>query len=103
MRKNEIMEEVAFTSFRFSSYKTNDTKKISKNIRLFVDTYSEYNELDIETMKYLEYFIVHKILSGLSFLLKNRYYKNSNLWIEDFEKYLNFLKLGRQAISHLKM
>jgi len=63
------MEEVAFSSFRFASYKTKDTKKIIKNIRLFVNTYSENNELDMELMQYFEYFCPQNI-KWIEFFIK---------------------------------
>ena len=93
MRKGLKIEDVMFSSFRFASFYSSDTKKILISMETFLKTYLSYNKLDTVELENYHYFLKHMILSRISFLLKKRYFHNSNLWKKDLTKHLNSLKI----------
>ncbi len=99
MRNGLKIEDVVFASFRFGSYYTNDIKKIMISMETFVQTYLLYNYLDDVELKYFHFFLKHMILSRISFLLKKRYFQNSNLWKKDLMKHLKSLKIADKINS----
>jgi Ser/Thr protein kinase RdoA (MazF antagonist) len=95
MRKGETIEDVAFASFRFSCSGENHPNEIKKRIKLFIDNYLQYNDVD-RPLACLDYYLIHKILGRLSFILRRRYFSGSDSWSIDFNKNLGFLKLARE-------
>jgi len=95
MRKGERIEDVAFASFRFSHSEKRNVAEMKKCIKLFVDTYLLYNDID-RPLACLDYYLIHEILGRLSFILRKRYFTGSNVWSTDFSKNLGFLKLARE-------
>ena len=93
MKNGLKIEDVAFASFRFASSHTSDPKKIMILMEKFLLTYINYNNLDNVELKYFHFFLEHVILSRISFLLKKRYFDNSNLWKKDLTKHLKSLKI----------
>jgi len=78
MRRGEKIEDVAFASYRFSSYKTNNSNEIREGMKVFVDTYLLFNDIGRQQLTCLDYYFIKETLSRLSFILKKRYFANSN-------------------------
>lgn len=97
MRKGETIEDVAFASFRFSSYETNNIHEIKERIKVFVDTYLLFNDINRQQLTYSDYYFIRETLSRLSFILKKRYFANSNLWSTDFNKQVHLLKMAKKS------
>lgn len=93
MRKGNVVEDVSFTGFRFSINKKYDIENIKKRMRVFVLNYLKYNKLYKKELVYFDTFLRHKIFGKVSFILKHRYFNNSNFWISDYDKNVSFLKL----------
>tara|TARA_B110001454_G_scaffold191748_1_gene191595 strand:+ start:330 stop:1325 length:996 start_codon:yes stop_codon:yes gene_type:complete len=93
MRKDYLISDVAFTCFRFAMFNTKDPKKIKKRLNVFLKIYLEKNNKIEKELEYLKYFFIFEMLGKLSMILRSRFFYNSNLWIIDFEKNLEYLKL----------
>lgn len=96
MRKGKKIEDIAFASFRFASYKTNNINAIIRKIRLFIDTYKFYNEIEEDELFYFKHFFIHEMLRRLSYILRKRYFHNSDIWSMEYDKIFNFLKLANK-------
>lgn len=96
MRNGFKIEDIMFSSFRFGSFYNSNPKKILNSLEIFLQTYLLYNNLDTMELENSHYFLKHMILSRISFLLKKRYFSNSNLWKKDFTKHLNSLKIAEK-------
>ncbi len=94
MRKGLKIEDIMFSSFRFGSFYNSDAKKIFTSMETFLQTYLSYNNLDTIELKNHQYFLKHMILSRISFLLKKRYFHNSNSWKKDLSMHLKSLKIA---------
>ena len=93
MGKGPKIQDVAFAAWRFSANNTSNIRTINNRIKLFIDTYSQYNKIEKSQLKYLDYFFLNKILSGISRILRTKYFFKKNLWTIDFDMYFKFLKL----------
>lgn len=93
LRQGNIMEDIAFASFRFSCASTNDPKKIKNQLKIFLRTYKLHNELyGIDLVKLSQLFQI-EILGLISFILREKYFSHSELWNHDFNKFIKILKL----------
>ncbi|MFH1841395.1 MAG: phosphotransferase [Candidatus Nealsonbacteria bacterium] len=90
MRRGERIKDLAFASFKFSFYETKNIELMKKRLKLIVDTYLKYNPIEINN---LNYYFSYIVLERLSYILKKRYFENSNSWSIDLEKQINLLKL----------
>ena len=93
MRNGVKMEDIAFTSFRFASFRNSNLSRIKQLVQLFVDSYLLHNSIDNNEMKMFEFLLTHKILGKISYILRKKYLNNSNSWSQDFEKNVESLRL----------
>jgi len=102
MHKSVKMEDISFTSFRFTALNSNDVNVIAKQIRDFLKTYQLVNKIDPNEIENFNYFLSHKILERVSYILRKSFFYNSNLWNRDFEKNIQFLKLTTRLSLRIK-
>ncbi len=102
MRKDDQLIDVAFASFRFSIPFSKSNTQILNKIEFFVRNYNKFNQLTMEEKMNFNYFLKRTILARLSFILKSRYFHNSNTWTIDLEKYLMFLIMINKMENKLK-
>ncbi|NDF47858.1 MAG: hypothetical protein EB158_06660 [Nitrosopumilaceae archaeon] len=93
MRKGSPIEDIAFTSFRFSLFANQQNTDIKNTMKKFLKIYLSFNKLKIE-FEDEEYFLKKMILQRINYIVRNRYFDNSNLWISDTQKHLSSLKLA---------
>lgn len=93
LRIGEIEEDLAFASYRFASYKKRNIREIKDQIIDFINTYKKYHPIMRERTKLICYFFRHITLQRLCYIIRMHYFKKSDLWISDFDKHLNLLKL----------
>lgn len=96
MKKDYLISDVAFTSFRFAMHNTKNLKKIKKRLSIFLKLYLENNDQIKQELKYLKYFFIIETLGKLSMILRCKFMYNSNLWEIDFEKNLEYLKFAEK-------
>lgn len=101
MRKGLVIDDIVFASFRFAVYDSNNLQKISERIKLFLDSYQRYSTIEKDLLENYYSFLIEKILSRISFILKKYYFQNSSLWFADLLKNLEFLILA-EKISKIK-
>lgn len=94
MRKGLQIDDIAFAGFRFATFKLSNINEVKKLLNIFVDTYKQHYDLDKKSIEFLNYFILDQILSRLSFIIQKRYLANSNLWINDYDKFIKLLKIA---------
>lgn len=93
MRKGYLIEDIAYASFRFSSYKVHTVDEILKKMILFVRTYMQYNDIDKKEVLLLDQFLMRVILGNLSCVIRQKYFCNNDEWSADIEKFINFALL----------
>ena len=92
MRKGNVLEDISFVSYRFSSYKTTKISESKKNISLFLQKYLEFNPIKSISDDLLQYFLLQKILARLSLIIRKNYFSCSDIWAFDFDNHLRMLK-----------
>lgn len=102
MRKGYRIDDIAFASFRFALYNTNNENEIVNKIKLFVNNYMKYDDIEKEEITNFDHYIMRTILTRLSYIIKSRYFHNSNTWSIDLEKFLNFLILLNRLKTKIK-
>lgn len=95
MRMDAITKDIAFASFRFSSYENNSIDKISKKMKKFIEIYSLFCEIEDQQIENFNYFLISEFVEGLSYILRKNYHTNSEYLANDYDKYLKFLKLAK--------
>ena len=93
MRKGRLVEDIAFTSFRFALFQTTNLDEIKKRLRLFLSTYLHYNHINYNELVHIRYFFTHEMLLKLGLILRKRYFTKSNAWTIDFDMIINFIKI----------
>ena len=93
MRKSFIIDDIVFTSFRLALKNSHSVVEIKNKIQLFLKIYQQFNNIDVKQLRNVKFFLLNKILERLSYILRKRYFANSDLWSSDFRKYMKFLKL----------
>ena len=101
MRKGYLIDDVAFSSFRFASYGTKNPKKIVDKMEYFFNMYTKFNPLP-ELFSEFPKIAKLQILKRLSFILRNYYYTNTSFWISDMKNQLEFISLLEKIINKLK-
>ena len=96
MRKGRIIEDIAFTSFRFALFQTTNLDEIKKRLQLFLSTYLHHNHINYNELVYLRYFFTHEMLLKLCLILRKKYFTKSNAWIIDFDMITNFVKIANK-------
>lgn len=103
LRKGLPIEDITFASVRFGSYNNSNKKRILDRIRNFVETYTAYNEIENNQLKEFNFYFSHEILSRISYILRMKYFRYSELWLKDFGMFLKFLKLAQTMILFEKI
>jgi len=93
LKKGNIIDDLSFCSLRFALIKNKKIVEINKSIKLFFKYYLNYNFIPTKHLENLSFFQSHKILHGLSFLIRNHYLNNQTFWDADFAKYIYLLKI----------
>ncbi|MDC0159308.1 phosphotransferase [Candidatus Nitrosopelagicus sp.] len=98
MRKGHLIDDVAFSSFRFAYYKTKNLNKIINQMKYFYNAYTKFNQLP-DLLPVLPQITKLQILKRLSLILRNYYFTNTSFWISDMEKQLKFLSIIEKIIN----
>ena len=93
LKKGNIIDDVSFCSLRFALIENKKIDDINTSIKLFFKYYLNHNLIPSKHLENLSFFQSHKILHGISFLIRNHYFNNQILWDNDFLKYIHLLKI----------
>lgn len=91
IRVDTLIEDLAFSSFRFSLL-MDSSLTIDKRMKFFVSKYLQKNKIKISSYEILSC-LIQRILRGISYILKKRYFFNENSWISDLKKYFEYLTI----------
>ena len=97
LRKGFPIEDIAFSSFRFSCFHSYNINKIKKDIQQYIDIYKLYNNIEEKEVELLPLFLRHTFFQRLSYIIRKRYFDNSNIWIKDLEKQLFLINLVKKV------
>ena len=92
VRYGDKLEDVAFTSYRFS-INNKTIKKVANSIMNFIETYSENNYISTKKKNEIHYLFLEEILRRISFILRNYFLYKNKSWIKDLPKFFNYLKI----------
>jgi len=95
-------EDISFAGYRFVMSKTSDLQDIKKKINLFYKSYKKYNSINIKP-KFLLYSFIHETFRRISYIIRDRYFYNSNKWILDYSKQMRFLDLSLKIVKENKL
>lgn len=93
IRRGYKIEDVGFTCFRFSIFKFKNIEYLKNRMDLFFEEYKKFGNIDECEMDLNCFYLKQKLLKKISFILRNRYFNNSNIWLSDFQKNLKYLKI----------
>ena len=92
LKMGYAIEDIAFSSFRFAII-LDDKKELKNHIVVFIKQYKKYNNIAI-SYDDIRFYLIQRILQGISYIIKKRYFDNENIWIYDLKKYFRFLLLA---------
>ena len=91
IRRGSKIEDLAFASFRISV--APKKFEINENLmKLFVKKYAIYDNHAI-SFSDLDFYLLSRVLKGLSYIIKKQYFSNERTWSSDLEKFLKYLHI----------
>jgi len=99
LRLGNPLEDIAFASFRFSYNKSSEPKKIKKQLDIFLCSYQLHNQLNVVKPIQFARIFQYEIFGLISYILREKYFFNSELWIHDFNKFIRLQKLHKKTMS----
>ena len=97
MRQGFIIQDVVFSSFRFAILQTNSPLKVQNIIQNFMNLYNENNPIPKQS-EYAFEILQHILLGRVNYILKKRYFFNSNIWINDLTRNITSLILANKIL-----
>jgi len=94
MRKGLVIEDIAFAAFRFAMESTKSPQQINRRIKLFIENYKMHNDINEYYLNYIDYYFKRETLRRICFILRKKYFANSDIWSSDFQKQIKLLKLS---------
>jgi Ser/Thr protein kinase RdoA (MazF antagonist) len=92
MQFTKIIKEISFSCIRFSMYNTDNKKLMNNRVEKFLETYHQFNKLNLNEIFYLKYFFQKETLQRISYLLRLRFQKESEIWKSEILKQIKFLE-----------
>lgn len=93
IKNDTILRDVSMAGFRFSAFKQSSYEKIQNNMDMFLENYCKSKQIENIEIEIIFQFVVNEFLRKISYILKKRYFTNSNAWNDALGKNLEFLKL----------
>lgn len=93
MKLGYVLEDIILASFRFGCFKNMISKQINSKMSVFLKSYSKNNIVDQDSNYLYRFFLYEYLLSRISYILRNKYIENHDLWISDYTKFHKFLTL----------
>lgn len=97
MRRGFVIQDVVFSSFRFAILQTNTPLKIKNFVQNFINLYMNHNPIPKQS-EYAFHILQHTLLGRVNYILKKRYFFNSNTWIDDLTRNLSSLILVNKIL-----
>ena len=97
MRKGFIIQDVVFSSFRFAILQTKSPSRIKKIIENFINSYNENNPVPKQS-EYAFEILQHTLLGRVNYILKKRYFFNSDIWINDLRRNIESVILSNKIL-----
>lgn len=95
LRQGHKIQDVVFCAFRLAEH-NKGINEILNEIVFFINSYNKQNQLKKHEIESLSDTLGYEILSRLSYIIKERYFLNSDLKINDLQKFLKFLKIWKK-------
>jgi Ser/Thr protein kinase RdoA (MazF antagonist) len=94
MVMGDPLTDIAFAALRFSDQKSGNISKIEKSIEQFLGAYIQIKKIDKMKLSFFNYFMTHEIIRRLSFIIRQKYFNGSDMWISDFDKFVRLLSIA---------
>ena len=91
MKRGTILEDVSYSALRLSEQTSKNFKNIEKMVNLFINTYSKYNKIHQNELLNLNYFLSKNSLARINHILRNRYFHDSNSWVQQLPLHFKLL------------
>ena len=93
LKKGFFIEDLCFGAFRFAFLSYKNSNDLTSKINVFCETYFKNSNLNYDSSVNISYYLNQTILERISFILREKYSANSNSWLPDLPKFLNYLKI----------
>ncbi len=97
MMMGDPLTDIAFAALRFSDQKSGNISKIQKSIEHFLLAYMQIKKIDKIKLSFFNYFMTHEIIRRLSFIIRQKYFNGSDVWISDFDKFVRLLSIAHSV------
>jgi Ser/Thr protein kinase RdoA (MazF antagonist) len=104
MRKDLVIYDIAYASFRLSLKSTKNIYLQPQLIKIFVKAYLKKNKIKKEYLVNFDYFLIKILYRYVSYLLRLGYFYENDKWSQDIEKFVQFLHIAykmRKDISKI--
>tara|TARA_Y100000590_G_scaffold124119_1_gene142019 strand:- start:4771 stop:5766 length:996 start_codon:yes stop_codon:yes gene_type:complete len=91
MKRGTVLEDVSYSALRLSEQTSKNFKNVEKMVNLFINTYSKYNKINQNELFNFNYFLSKNSLARINHILRNRYFHDSNSWIQQLPLHLKLL------------
>jgi Ser/Thr protein kinase RdoA (MazF antagonist) len=91
MKRGTILEDVSYSALRLSEQTGKNFKNVEKMVNLFINTYSKYNKINQNELLNFNYFLSKNSLARINHILRNRYFHNSNSWVQQLPLHFKLL------------
>lgn len=91
MKRGTILEDISYSALRLSEQTSKNFKNVEKMVNLFINRYSRYNEINQNELLNLSYFLSKNSLARINHILRNRYFHNSNSWVQQLPLHFKLL------------
>ena len=94
MRNGVVLEDVTYSALRLAEQTSRKFIEIEKIVNNFLKMYSKYNKIDNDELQNFNYFLSKNSLARINHILRNKYFYNSNLWIQQLPLHLRLLEFS---------
>jgi len=102
LHKGLRIQDIVYCGFRFSIFNKSNVSNIIKKMKIFCDSYIEINQIPKSQLYNLNNFLNYEIMSRLSFVIRERFFHNSQKRSDDLSKFIDFMKLSNKLKSDMK-
>ena len=94
MKNGVVLEDVTYSALRLAEQTSREFIEIEKIVNNFLKMYSKYNKIDNDELQNFNYFLSKNSLARINHILRNKYFYNSNLWVQQLPLHLRLLEFS---------
>ena len=94
MKNGVVLEDVTYSALRLAEQTSRKFIEIEKIVNNFLKMYSKYNKIDNDELQNFNYFLSKNSLARINHILRNKYFYNSNFWVQQLPLHLRLLEFS---------